>query len=116
MSADDMMCDIKYFLVENKETIVNKETHIKTNTMTDTNDKELKNGDIINLHQTVNGQHLFVVLNVDILDIRYSYDLTRKYEYDKAELLAPSKFNGLVEWEIVDNIYTMITELDIRYI
>ena len=34
----------------------------------DLTDKELKNGDIIDLHQTVNGQNIFIVLDVETLD------------------------------------------------
>jgi len=37
--------------------------------------------------------------------------LTRKYEYDKFEMLAPSKFLGYVEWEIVNNIYSQMLGL-----
>lgn len=70
----------------------------------DINDRELKSGDIIDLHQTVNGQNLFVVLTIEPLDIRYAYDVTLKYEYNKEEMLAPSKFTGEVEWEIVNNL------------
>ena len=32
--------------------------------------KELKNGDIFDLHQTVNGQSVFIVLDVETLDVR----------------------------------------------
>lgn len=74
----------------------------------DMNGKSLFKGDIINLHQTVNGQNIFVVLNTSPLDIRYSDDLLREYEYDKIEMLAPSRFTGGVEWEIINNIYDLI--------
>lgn len=77
--------------------------------MYDKNGKELANGDIINLHQTVNGQNLFIVLSVNTLDIRYAHDLLREYEYDKKDLLDPSKFSGETDWEIVGNIYTLMT-------
>lgn len=69
----------------------------------DKKQKELKNGDIINLHQTVNGENIFIILNVDNLDIRYRRDLTYKYEYDKEDLLIDEY--GNIEWEIVGNIY-----------
>lgn len=72
--------------------------------MQDKNNKILKNGDVIDIHQTVNGQNMFIVLNVNPLDIRYGHDLPRKYEYDKNELLKPDPINGDVSWEIVDNI------------
>ena len=74
----------------------------------DTNQKELKKGDIINLHQTVNGQNMFVVLNTEPLDIRYAHDLQLVYEYDKEDMLSPSRFTGEVDWEIVNNIYQFI--------
>lgn len=74
----------------------------------DIHEKELFKGAIINLHQTVNGQNLFVVLSVSSLDIRYAHDLLREYEYDKEEMLTPSRFTGEVEWEIVGDIYSLI--------
>jgi len=74
----------------------------------DMNGKSLFKGDIINLHQTVNGQNIFVVLNTSPLDIRYGDDLLREYEYDKIEMLTPSRFIGGVEWEIINNIYNLI--------
>jgi hypothetical protein len=82
-------------------------------TIKDKNDKTLKNGDVIDIHQTVNGQNLFVVFFNTMalettLDIRYHHDITRKYEYDKKELLAPSKFNSEVEFEIVGNVLPVI--------
>jgi hypothetical protein len=71
----------------------------------DINGKLLGNGDIIDLHQTVNGQNLFVVVNTEPLEIRYEHNLFRHYEYDKEEMLAPSRFTGEVDWEIIGNIY-----------
>jgi hypothetical protein len=69
-------------------------------TYKDINNKELKVGDIIDIHQTVNGQNLFVVANLKPLDIRYEYDRNRKYEYDKISLLETDMY-GIVNWEIV---------------
>ena len=74
----------------------------------DKNQEELKKGDIVNLHQTVNGQNMFVVFNTSPLDVRYAHDLQRDYEYDKEEMLAPSKITGEVDWEIVNNLYQFI--------
>ena len=73
--------------------------------MKDINNKELKDGDIINIHQTVNGENLFIVLNClkDELDIRYGFDISRKYEYDKTDLLTND-----VDWEIIANINDII--------
>ena len=78
--------------------------------MKDINNKELKNGDIINIHQTVNGENLFIILNCleDKLDIRYGFDIDRKYEYDKNDLLTPSLISGLLECEIIANINDII--------
>jgi hypothetical protein len=77
----------------------------------DINERKLKNGDVIDLHQTVNGQNLFVVFTIEPLDIRYAHDVTRKYEYDKEEMLAPSRFTGEVEWEIFNNLYSQMLGL-----
>lgn len=71
----------------------------------DKNGVILKDGDIIDIHQTVNGQKLFIVLDAENLDIRYHHDLDYKYQYDKESLLAPCRFGGHVEWEIVGNIF-----------
>lgn len=71
----------------------------------DKNGRELKNGDVIDLHQTVNGQNLFVIFQTSPLDIRYGHNVNRKYEYDKEALLKPCKYTGETEYEIVSNIY-----------
>ena len=76
--------------------------------MEDIKEQRLKDGDIIDVHQTVNGQRYFVVLQKRPLDIRYGYDLTRKYEYDQKDLLAPSKITYEVDWEIIGSIYDNI--------
>jgi len=70
--------------------------------MNDENGKVLRVGDVIYIHQTVNGQNLFVVLNLNPLDIRYEYDRLREYEYDKEELLAITLGEG---FEIIGNIF-----------
>jgi hypothetical protein len=70
----------------------------------DINGKELSNGDIIDIHQTVNGQNLFVILDVATLDIRYHNDIDREYEYDKRELLGSDRFTGEPDFEIIGNI------------
>lgn len=77
----------------------------------DKNGKELFKGAIINLHQTVNGQYLFVVLSVSPLNIRYAQDLLREYEYDKEDMLAPSLFTREIEWEIIGDIYNLISDV-----
>jgi hypothetical protein len=69
--------------------------------MYDMFDKKLEVGHIIDIHQTVNGQNKFVIFSLSPLDIRYYYNLSRKYEYDKKDLLKPDKYTGEVEWEII---------------
>ncbi len=66
-------------------------------TYTDINDNVLKDGDVIDINQTVNGQSTFVVISIEPLDIRYEYSLQYKYEYDKEDLLN-------TEFEIINNI------------
>jgi hypothetical protein len=77
----------------------------------DMNGKLLQRGDVIDIHQTVNGQNLFAILNLQPLDIRYYPDLKREYEYDKEQLLAPDFLTGETEFEIVDNIISKLFEL-----
>lgn len=72
--------------------------------MEDKNGKELKNGDVINLHQTVNGQNMFIMIDIDGLDLRYLYDISRVYEYSTTSLLSPDPLSGGVIWEIVDSL------------
>jgi len=73
--------------------------------MTDKNGKELKDGDIIDIHQTVNGRNMFVVMNINPLDIRYAFDLSYYYEYDREELLdARIPYDCEPTFEIVGNI------------
>lgn len=64
----------------------------------------VKNGDIIDLNQTVNGQRLFIVLDVETLDIRYNHNINRKYEYDTKELFRPCPFSGEVDFRIIGRI------------
>lgn len=74
----------------------------------DKNEKQVAKGDIIDLHQTVNGENIFVVLSISPLDIRYGHDLSRGYEYDKNDLLKPFDFRGETDYEIVGNIYEFL--------
>lgn len=76
----------------------------------DINDNELIKGSIFEMYQTINGENLFVVFDLVDKDIRYSYDLNRKYEYDVDELLAPSRFTCEVDFVIVGNIYNYLKE------
>lgn len=72
----------------------------------DKNNKELNDGDMIDIHQTVNGCNIFLVKTIEPLDIRYGYDFNRKYEYNKEDLFKPDFFTGEIELEVIRNIYT----------
>lgn len=67
----------------------------------DKNDIEVKEGDVIDLHQTVNGNSLFLIACLEPLDIRYYPLINRKYEYDQHDLLSPSKLTFETEFEII---------------
>jgi hypothetical protein len=69
----------------------------------DRNDKKVKIGDVIDLHQTVNGSSLFWIVSLEPLDIRYYLDHNRKYEYDKHDLLSPSQLTFETEFEVINN-------------
>jgi hypothetical protein len=71
----------------------------------DRNDKTLRVGDVIDIHQTVNGQNLFIVMSLDPMDIWYVNGIGRRYEYDLIELLTPCKYSGEASFTIVRNIY-----------
>lgn len=75
--------------------------------MKDKNGSALIDGSIIDIHQTVNGQSRFFVLTINPLDIRYGHDINRKYEYNKRELIAPCRFTGDIDYEIIGNIYSI---------
>jgi hypothetical protein len=74
----------------------------------DKNDRELQVGDVIDIHQTVNGQSLFVVFadKDNDLDIKYYIDraVAHDYEYDQEELLEPCRFTGEASFTIIDNV------------
>lgn len=67
--------------------------------------KLLTVGSIIDLHQTVNGENIFVILSLEKLDLRYRFDLNRKYEYDVRALLSRDPIMDITEWEIIGNIF-----------
>jgi hypothetical protein len=77
----------------------------------DKNGKELQNGDVINIHQTVNGENIFVMLDVKDLDLRYGFEISYKYQYSETDLLAPNHFNGNIEWEIIGSLASYIENL-----
>lgn len=63
----------------------------------------IKEGDVIDIGQTVNGFSRFFVKSLIPLDIRYDYDRERKYEYDKSELIRPCIYTGEPEFKIIPN-------------
>lgn len=69
--------------------------------MTDKNDIEISDGDIIDIHQTVNGYNLFIVYIING-EYAVTYMDGRPYEYDTMELLEANVF-GEKELEIVAN-------------
>ena len=76
--------------------------------MKDLNGVQVINGSIIDLHQTVNGESKFIVFDVESLDVRYSFDLKRVYEYDVKDLFKPCEYSGEVEFEVIGNIYDIM--------
>ena len=74
----------------------------------DKNGIEAQNGSVINIHQTVNGENIFVMLDIQKLDLRYGFNLAYEYQYDVIDLLAPNSLNGDIDWEIVGSLNTAI--------
>ena len=74
--------------------------------MVDMNGHTLKDGDIVDMHQTIDGENVFLVYSVNPLDVRFRYNTRRKYQdrYDVNSLLAPCRYSGDVDWEIIGNI------------
>ena len=65
----------------------------------DKNEVDIYTKDIFDVHQTINGQSKFVIMEcIGGFDVRYLHDLTRKYEYDVNELL------GIEELEVIGNV------------
>lgn len=77
---------------------------MKLNNFTDINGNVLTEGDIVDLHQTVNGENLMVLFNLNPLDVRYGYDVNRRYEYDQQELFNLCPISGEVEFEVVGHL------------
>jgi len=78
----------------------------------DENKNKIYGGDILDLHSTVNGVHLFSVF-YDAEKARFSikYHTNRMvnrsldYEYSVSDFFAPCRLTGEVEYEIVGDIY-----------
>ena len=79
----------------------------------DCNWQEIVIGDVIYIFNTVNGENRFVIFNTSPLDVRYRYDLNRRYEYDMPHLLEACILVGCTEYLIVDNILDEIRNLKI---
>lgn len=73
----------------------------------DCNNKVIKNGDILTLHQTINGEEFFIMVDVDSFDMRYGRDISIRYQYDVGEFLR-SNTNGELDVMIVGNIHDHI--------
>ena len=74
----------------------------------DKNGKEIYDGYIIDIHQTVNGCNLFVITWGDVgISARYLIDseMLREYEYDIKELLEVNIGKYEKSVEVVGNIY-----------
>lgn len=71
----------------------------------DKNGKEIYEGDIIDIHQTVNGQSIFVieVTNTGLVIPRYAFDKNYKYEYNIRELLEFDEYDK--EIEVIGNVW-----------
>lgn len=70
--------------------------------------KEIYEGDIIDIHQTVNGYNMFLIVWSDIgFGARYLIDgeISREYEYDIKELLDVNIGKYEKSIEVVGNIY-----------
>lgn len=72
--------------------------------LVDKNGKEIYEGDIIDIHQTVNGQNLFIITIQD-LKVMPTYLYGDAYEYNVLDLLDYYKHFDEIEIEVVGNIY-----------
>lgn len=71
----------------------------------DKNGKEIYDGDIVDIHQTVNGEHLFIIeiTNTGLVIPSYRFNKNIKYQYNVRELLEVDEYDK--EIEVIGNIY-----------
>lgn len=67
---------------------------------------QLKNGDVYNIGQTINGIQNFLYLGDTWF--YYSKDLNREYEYDQVELTQLVRENEFGEVTLVGNIFNAL--------
>lgn len=74
----------------------------------DKNGVEIYEGDILDIHQTVNGCNIFIIVWDGLgWTVEYGAKMvtTRLYEYDIKSFFAPCEFSGEVDYEVIGNIY-----------
>jgi uncharacterized phage protein (TIGR01671 family) len=70
----------------------------------DKNGREIFSGDIIDIHQTINGYNLFRIdFDEKIMSVKVFYLNGKEYEYNIRELLEVDEYDK--EIEIIGNIY-----------
>lgn len=75
--------------------IINNKYHDKNGVL-------IKNGDIIDINQTVNGENIFIIVDLNTQNVRYFRNPELRYEYDVDELLTCDPAG--LDIEIIGNI------------